>query len=111
LVNEPRLGSIVSSRPEGGDRSLNQALRSQIDVSRVHIERGFAEIGKGSGYLRVRQGVLRGPAIGTTFSGTLYDADGNMDMSGTFIPAYGLNRIFGEIPVLGRFSAMVPMAG
>ena len=24
-----------------------------------------------------------------------------MDMTGTFMPAYGLNRIFGELPLIG----------
>jgi hypothetical protein len=24
-----------------------------------------------------------------------------MDMTGTFMPAYGLNRIFGELPIIG----------
>jgi hypothetical protein len=45
--------------------------------------------------------VLRGPAIGATFQGTLFDKAGNMDMTGTFMPAYGLNRIFGELPLIG----------
>ncbi|NMG39955.1 hypothetical protein GRZ55_11940 [Chelativorans sp. ZYF759] len=102
IVNEPRLGSIVSTAPAGGDRSLNQALRSQIDVSRVRFDRGFAELGKGPGYLSVERGVLRSPNIGTTFRGILYDANGRMDMSGTFMPAYGLNRLFGEIPLVGQ---------
>ena len=102
IVNEPRLGSIVSTAPTGGDRSLNQALRSQLDVSRVRFDRGFAALGKGPGYLAVERGVLRSPDIGTTFRGTLYDANGRMDMSGTFMPAYGLNRLFGEIPLVGQ---------
>lgn len=102
IVNEPRLGSIVSTAPAGGDRSLNQALRSQVDVSRVRFDRGFAALGKGPGYLAVDRGVLRSPNIGTTFRGTLYDANGRMDMSGTFMPAYGLNRLFGEIPLVGQ---------
>ena len=102
IVNEPRLGSLVSTAPAGGDRSLNQALRSQIDVSRVRFDRGFASLGKGPGYLLVERGVLRSPQIGTTFRGTLYDANGRMDMSGTFMPAYGLNRLFGEIPIVGQ---------
>ena len=45
--------------------------------------------------------MLRGPLIGSTFQGTLYDKAGNMAMTGTFMPAYGLNRIFGELPLLG----------
>ena len=101
VVNEPRLGSIVASAPPGDNRSLSQAARRDIDVSRVKFERGFSEIDKGKGYLSLAKGVLRGPAIGATFQGTLFDKAGNMDMTGTFMPAYGLNRIFGELPLIG----------
>jgi hypothetical protein len=101
LVNEPRLSSIVSTTPPGGDRSLNQAVRRDIDTSRVAFERCYSAIEKGPGYLSLSNGVLRGPLVGATFQGMLYDPKGNMDMTGTFMPAYGLNRIFGEIPIIG----------
>jgi hypothetical protein len=102
LVDEPRLRSIVASRPAGDSKSLNEAVRGDLDTSRVRFERGFARIEKGKGYLSIADGVLRGPAIGSTFQGSLYDAKGNMAITGTFMPAYGLNRLFGEIPLLGQ---------
>ena len=46
-------------------------------------------------------GVVRGIDVGATFQGTVRDRNGNMDMTGTFMPAYGLNRIFGELPLIG----------
>ena len=101
IVNEPKLASIVSTTPAGDKRSLNQAVKADIDTSRVQFERGYAEVVKGKGYLKVANGVLRGPLIGTTFQGTLYDQNDNMDMTGTFMPAYGINRIFGELPLVG----------
>lgn len=101
VVNEPRLASIVATTPPGDQRSLNQAVRSDIDTSRVRFERGFAAIQKGPGSLLLDRGVLRGPLIGLIFQGMLYDQAGNMNMTGTFMPAYGLNRIFGEIPFFG----------
>ncbi|MEW9836617.1 AsmA-like C-terminal region-containing protein [Mesorhizobium marinum] len=101
LVNEPRLGSIVSTTPPGGDRSLNQAVKRDIDTSRVNFERLYSQIEKGAGYLSLSNGILRGPLVGASFQGMLYDKQGNMDMTGTFMPAYGLNRIFGEIPIIG----------
>lgn len=100
VVNEPRLRSLVSSAPSG-NQSLNDVVQRDIDTTRVHFESGFSEIERGAGYLRLRNGVLRGSTIGSTFQGTLYDRNGNMDMTGTFMPAYGLNRIFGEIPLIG----------
>jgi hypothetical protein len=27
--------------------------------------------------------------------------DGRIDMTGTFMPAYGVNRLFGELPLIG----------
>jgi len=101
LVNEPRLRSLVSTAPQGDGRSLNEAVKRDIDTSRVSFERGFAALAKGNGALELQNGVLRGPLIGSTFQGTLYDKAGNMSMTGTFMPAYGLNRIFGELPLLG----------
>lgn len=102
LVNEPRLASIVSSPSTQDGRSLNQAVRGSIDTNRVQFERGFAEIVKAPGGLALDRGILRGPLIGVSFQGTLYDANGYMAMTGTFMPAYGLNRIFGEIPLIGQ---------
>ncbi|UVC13685.1 YhdP family protein [Mesorhizobium onobrychidis] len=101
VVNEPKLASLVSTTPAGDSRSLNEAVKANIDTSRVKFERGFSEIEKGAGYLKLANGVLRGPRIGTTFQGTLYDRNNNMDMTGTFMPVYGLNRIFGELPLFG----------
>lgn len=101
IINEPRLAKIVSSTPESGGASLNQAVKRDIDVSRVDVERGFSLIEKGDSYLKLSRGVVRGSSIGTTFQGVLYDAQGNMAITGTFMPAYGVNRIFGEVPIFG----------
>lgn len=99
LVNEPRLASLVSSSPNG--TSLNDAVKKDIDVSVVTFERGFSQIEKGKNYINLANGVVRGSTIGTTFQGVLSDPQGNMALTGTFMPAYGINRIFGELPVLG----------
>ncbi|MEQ1955092.1 AsmA-like C-terminal region-containing protein [Mesorhizobium yinganensis] len=101
VVDEPRLASILSTPPAGGDRSLSDAVRREIDVSSISFERGYAQLTRGDGYLRLANGVVRGPQIGATFQGTLYDERGRMDMTGTFMPAYGLNRLVSELPLIG----------
>lgn len=101
LINEERLKSIVSARAGEDGRSLNQAVRRDIDVSAVQFERGFAELYFQSGALQIERGVVRGPMVGATFQGVARDAGGNMDMTGTFMPAYGLNRLFAELPIVG----------
>lgn len=103
IVNEPKLRSLVATAPAEGDgRSLNQAVRRDIDVSKADFERGFALVEKGDRYLSIDRGVLRGPAIGATFQGSLYDRRGEMAITGTFMPAYGVNRLFAEIPLFGQ---------
>lgn len=101
LRNEQRLQSLVSS-PVGEDgQSLNSAVKRDIDVSSARFQRGFAALVYRDGSLSVANGVVRGEQIGATFQGRLRDAGGNMDMTGTFMPAYGLNRLFGELPLIG----------
>ncbi|MDX3924875.1 MAG: AsmA-like C-terminal region-containing protein [Shinella sp.] len=101
LVGEDKLRSIVST-PAGQDgRSLNQAVRRDIDTSSMHFDRGFARVRSGGGILQIDNGVVRGESVGATFQGTVRDARGNMDMTGTFMPAYGLNRLFAELPLIG----------
>ncbi len=101
VENEQRLQSIVST-PTGADgRSLNAAVKKDIDVSSARFQRAFARLVYGNGGLRVENGVVRGEQVGATFQGIVRDARGQMDMTGTFMPAYGLNRLFGELPVIG----------
>jgi Protein of unknown function len=102
LINEPRMRSLVGGRPNDGGPSLKDAVKKDIDVSKVRFSRGSATISKGENSLSLTDGILRGDLIGLAFKGTAYDPDGNINMTGTFMPAYGLNRIFGEIPLLGQ---------
>jgi Protein of unknown function len=101
LVNEPRMKSLVGNRSSEGGPSLTQAVKKDIDVSTVKFSRGFAKIAKGQNSLALDGGILRSELVGLAFRGTAYDEEGRINLSGTFMPAYGLNRIFGEIPILG----------
>lgn len=100
LVNDPRLRSLLTSAPEP-HRSGGAGNSGNIDVSRARFERGFARLEKGDNYLNIADGVLRGVEIGSTFQGTLYDPAGQMSITGTFMPAYGLNSMFAQIPIFG----------
>lgn len=103
VLNEAKLQDIVAT-PTGQDgRSLNTAVRRNIDVSSEKFQRGFARVVYVNGTLALENGVVRGEQIGATFQGIVKDQNGNMDMTGTFMPAYGLNRLFGELPFIGIF--------
>jgi hypothetical protein len=51
----------------------------------------------------VREGVVKGPTIGATIEGSIDYPGSQVRMSGTFVPMYGLNNMFGQIPILGLF--------
>jgi len=62
-----------------------------------------AEFTRQSGQLTIRDGVVKGPMIGATIEGNIDTVGNQVRMSGTFVPMYGLNNMFGQIPVLGLF--------
>ncbi|CAN7283981.1 DUF3971 domain-containing protein [Bradyrhizobium sp. LjRoot220] len=62
-----------------------------------------AEFTRQSGHLTIREGVVKGPTIGATIEGTLDYIGNSVRMSGTFVPMYGLNNMFGQLPVIGLF--------
>jgi hypothetical protein len=62
-----------------------------------------AEFTRQNGQWTVREGVVKGPMIGGTIEGSLDFPANQVRMSGTFVPMYGLNNMFGQIPVLGLF--------
>ena len=46
---------------------------------------------------------MKGPTIGATIEGTIDYVGNSVRMSGTFVPMYGLNNMFGQIPFFGMF--------
>ena len=69
----------------------------------VSFSRLRAEFTRNSGQLSVREGVVKGPAIGATIEGNIDYVGNTVRMSGTFVPMYGLNNMFGQIPIVGLF--------
>jgi hypothetical protein len=62
-----------------------------------------AEFTRQNGQLTIRDGVLKGPTIGGTIEGSIDYPANQVRMSGTFVPMYGLNNMFGQIPLFGLF--------
>ena len=98
---EPRIQSLVSSGTGRNGQSLNDAVKGRIDAGRARFEVASARVVTTPGQLDVSQGIVRGPEIGAAFNGTVYDAKGRINLSGTFMPAYGINRLFGDLPLIG----------
>jgi Protein of unknown function len=69
----------------------------------VSFSRVRAEFTRQNGQLTIREGVAKGPLIGGTIEGSIDYPGNQVRMSGTFVPMYGLNNMFGQIPIVGLF--------
>jgi Protein of unknown function len=71
--------------------------------SGISFSRLRAEFTRQNGQLSVKDGVVKGPTIGATIEGSIDYPGNQVRMSGTFVPMYGLNNIFGQLPIVGLF--------
>jgi hypothetical protein len=87
-----------------GEAALDRLAAGGPAVSQngVSFSRARAEFTRQNGQLTIREGVLKGPMIGGTIEGNI-DSANQVRMSGTFVPMYGLNNMFGQIPIVGLF--------
>lgn len=90
VKGEAQLERVAAGAPNGTGNGVSfSALR--------------AEFTRQNGSLTIRDGVVKGPMIGATIEGSIDYPGNQVCMSGTFVPMYGLNNMFGQIPVLGLF--------
>ncbi len=96
LRGEPALKNFANSADAG--KIVNKV---KLDPNSVAFARLHAELQKTGGRLVVSDGVIANSEIGSTLEGWFdFDRD-TFDISGTFVPAYGVNNLFGKLPVLG----------
>jgi hypothetical protein len=66
-------------------------LRMQVDFSRT------------PGRFDIRDSLIYGPTMGANVEGMLDFAKNRVQLRGTYIPGFGLNNLFAQIPVVGLF--------
>jgi hypothetical protein len=93
LRNEPALKRLSQQNNSDGVTPSNDNL-SKFTKLRVDFSRDGNEI-------TIKEAVIFGPQLGITFNGLLDQVKDRISLSGTFVPAYGLNNAFAQIPVLG----------
>jgi hypothetical protein len=90
----------VKGVPELERAAAGAPVGVQNGVAFSALRAGFT---RQSGQLTIRDGVVKGPTIGATIEGSIDYAGNQVRMSGTFVPMYGLNNMFGQLPVIGLF--------
>jgi hypothetical protein len=87
-----------------GESALQQAVPNAPGSQQgIGFSRMRAEFTRQTGQLSIRDGIVAGPTMGATIEGRIDYNSNLVRMRGTFLPAYGLNNIFGQIPIFGLF--------
>jgi hypothetical protein len=90
---EPGLDRVVAGAPNAPGQTSGG-----VQFSEMHTE--FTRV---PGRMAVRDGVVRGPLVGATIEGQIDYVKDDVHLRGTFVPFYGLNNMFGQIPIVGLF--------
>ncbi len=88
-------GSVAAAQP---DRQF--VAGSTGDV--VRFEKLRAEFTRRPGRLDVPEAVMWGASIGGSIEGTIDYARDTVSLKGAFVPAYALNNLFAQVPIIGR---------
>jgi hypothetical protein len=103
LNNEPALRRIIPTQTQfvaGQDRSGNpQAVR--VDVNEAAFTKARVDFTRTAGRLDFKDAAIFGNQVGFTLGGFIDYARDRIDISGTFVPAYGLNNAFAQVPLFG----------
>jgi hypothetical protein len=94
VVNAPLLARLLSVAALTGilDELKGEGLNfSALDLPFVHS----------TGMLELREGRAYGASLGFTAAGKIYTDADILDMNGTIVPAYAVNSLLGNLPVVG----------
>jgi hypothetical protein len=99
LRNEPALRRIAAEQPAAVLPSGSPA--SRLEGGEVPFSRLRAEFTRTASRIEFRDAVIAGMQVGFTLGGWLDYGRDRADIAGTFIPAYGLNNAFAQVPLVG----------
>ena len=105
LADERSLEDIVAvSRPAAAVRDATGALAvaaADRGPGGLTFDRLAITFEKRGDRLTIKDAILRGPLLGGTASGEVDLKAGTVKLNGTLIPAFGVNNLFGRMPVVG----------
>jgi hypothetical protein len=75
----------------------NNGVNNGVQFSRMRVD-----FTKQPGRMTIQQGMLAGPIVGGTVEGVMDYAGNELHLRGYFVPLYGLNTAFADIPLFGK---------
>lgn len=93
IVDEANVAQIL------GNHSDSRAAIARSN--RLDFDAGEVDFIRRSDRVEVTRGVLSGDTVGGTMRGFIYTNNRQYDLTGTYVPLFGLNNAFQQIPLLG----------
>jgi Protein of unknown function len=85
---EQGLDGVATGAPNGANNGV------QFSHMRVSFTRS-------PGKMSIHEGLVTGPAVGATIDGVMDYTNNELHMRGTFVPLFGLNSAFRDVPIVG----------
>ncbi len=103
LRDEPAIRRLVATSTTQSAPGENQEAARRIDGGAVDFKRLKVDFQRDGSRLDLRDATMYGPQIGLSVDGWLDYSHDRVGMKGTFVPAFAVNNLFSQIPVLGVF--------
>jgi len=87
---------VAAGRPRGAEDG-----GAPIDPSEVRFQKMTAAFVRSPGKLAIQNAVIYNPIVGITTQGVVDFEHNDIDVSGSFVPAYQVNTILTQIPLVG----------
>lgn len=101
VVGDEKL-TMVASNSNGNNNSTNSNRSSQRAAGATQtFTRMDSKFRMGGGRILIDDFEVYGNELGATLGGEINYAQDKVGISGTFVPAYALNNLFGKVPVFG----------
>jgi hypothetical protein len=96
LRDEPAFRQLVSAAPQRASEGA-----AHVDASLVRFEKMTASFERTPGKLAIQDAVIYNPSVGLTAQGGIDFEHNQIDLSGSFVPAYTVNTMLTKIPLVG----------
>ncbi len=102
ITEDPAIKALKGVRPKRMQGTRNSEVYSAtVNSGEASFSKMRIQFSRNRDIVTVSKGTLKGAVIGGTFSGSVNLKTQELDLAGTFVPAYALNNLFAKLPVIG----------
>jgi hypothetical protein len=103
LLEEPKSGRVAAPQTSADGSRKIAVRRAEFDRS-TDFDRAQARFAMHDGVIDVTDVIAKGKSVGATASGQIDATNQRVALTGTYIPAFGLNNLAGQIPIIGAIT-------